>query len=314
MLKPLIIDSDPGQDDAIAILVALASSEHLKILGITTVAGNVSLDLTQRNARLICDLAGRNESKIYAGCSRPLIQDLVTAEDFHGATGLDGIEIYEPDLPLQEEHAVDFIIKTLLAASENNITIVGIGPLTNIALAMIREPKIIPKIAEIVIMGGSVSEGGNITPAAEFNIYTDPHAADIVFKSGCPLVIIGLDATHKARATEKRLAKLYEIDTPVSKMAKASFKFISETYLKAYNQSSAPCHDALTIAYLINPDLFKGVNVNVAVEINSGLTLGATVVDYWHVSGRAENAYWITDVDADGIYELIIDRIARFKK
>ena len=195
---PIIIDCDPGLDDAINLLLAFASPEEFDILGITTVAGNVEGELTFRNARIICQLAGFSETKIFEGCSRPLLREQVTAGDFHGESGLLGIEIFEPNTPIQSQHGVDFIVESLLSA-EKNITLVPTGPVTNIAMAIIKEPKILSKIEKIVLMGGSDAAGGNVTPAAEFNIYADPHAADVVFKCGRPLVVMGLDVTHQAQ-------------------------------------------------------------------------------------------------------------------
>ena len=189
--RPIIIDCDPGQDDAIMLLLALAARRELDILGITTVAGNVPLPLTQRNARLICDLAGRPDIKVFAGAARPLVRDLVTAEAVHGRTGVDGLEIRQPVCPLQPGHGVDFIIETLMKAGDDAITLVPTGPLTNIALAIVKEPAILPKINQIVLMGGAMREGGNTTPSAEFNILVDPHGADIVFRCGRPIVAAG---------------------------------------------------------------------------------------------------------------------------
>ena len=181
--RKIIIDTDPGQDDAVAILLALASPE-LEVLGITAVAGNVPLALTQKNARKICELAGKPETKVFAGAVHPLVRQLVTAEYVHGSTGLDGPDLPEPTMPLQDKHAVDFIVETLMSEPPGSVTLCPLGPLTNIALAITMEPRIVPRIAGIVLMGGGFFEGGNTTPAAEFNIYVDPHAADVVFRSG----------------------------------------------------------------------------------------------------------------------------------
>ena len=196
--KPIVIDCDPGQDDAVMLLLALASPEALDIRGVTAVAGNVPLALTARNARLICELAGRPEVEVYAGCPRPLVREPITAEAVHGATGIDGFDIHEPGRPLAAGHAVDFLVDTLMAAAEDSLTLVPTGPLTNVAMAMVKEPRVAPKIREIVLMGGAMREGGNTTPAAEFNVLVDPHAAHVVFRSGRPIVVMGLDVTHQA--------------------------------------------------------------------------------------------------------------------
>ncbi|MFV2038472.1 MAG: nucleoside hydrolase, partial [Paracoccaceae bacterium] len=188
MARKIIIDTDPGQDDAVAILLALASPQDLEVIGITTVAGNVPLALTSKNARVICEVAGKPDVKIFAGCDAPMQRGLVTAEHVHGKTGLDGVTLPEPVMPLQDQHAVEFIIDTLRRAPTGTVTICALGPLTNIGTAFGRAPDIVSRVAEIVLMGGAYFEVGNITPAAEFNIYVDPEAADIVFKSGTDLV------------------------------------------------------------------------------------------------------------------------------
>ena len=204
MPQKIIIDTDPGQDDAVAILLALASPEELEVLGITAVAGNVPLELTAKNARIVCELAGRPDIKVFAGCDRPLAHDLVTAEHVHGKTGLDGPDLPDPTMPLQEQHGVDFIIETLRAEPEGTVTLCPLGPLTNIATAFQRAPEIAARVKEIVLMGGAYFEVGNITPAAEFNIYVDPEAAEVVFRSGVPLTVMPLDMTHKALVTKPR--------------------------------------------------------------------------------------------------------------
>ena len=216
MTAKIIIDTDPGQDDAVAILLALASPDEIAVLGITAVAGNVPLALTEKNARIICELAGRPDIAVFAGCDRPLVQLLVTAEHVHGKTGLDGIALPDPTMPLQAAHAVDFIIDTLRAEPSGSVTLCPLGPLTNIATAFTRAPDIIARVKEIVLMGGAYFEVGNITPAAEFNIYVDPEAAEIVFQSGVPLVVMPLDVTHKVLTTRPRIDAIRAIGSPVA--------------------------------------------------------------------------------------------------
>ncbi len=308
--RAIIIDCDPGLDDAINLLLALASSQECHLLGITTVAGNVGLDMTQRNARIICQLAGFPQVPVYAGCARPMLRELETARNFHGESGLLGIDHFEPETPLQEQHAVDFIVETLLAAQPQSITLIPVGPLTNIAMAMIKEPRILPKIEEIVLMGGSACAGGNVTPAAEFNIYVDPHAAHVVFNCGRPLVVMGLDVTHQALLTAKRIEPLADLDTPVARLAKTLFESIMETYRQKFSRESAPLHDPCTMAYLLNPELFCGEAVRIAVETNSELTMGATIVDNRQLTNQPINATWMTNIDADGFFSLITERIA----
>ena len=310
--RPIILDTDPGQDDAIAILVALASPE-LEVLGITCVAGNVPLDLTSRNARILCELAGRSDVPVFAGADRPLVRELVTAEHVHGATGIDGPKWTEPSMPLRPDFAVDWIVDTLHAADDASITLCPVGPLTNIALALQSAPDIQSKIREIVLMGGAYWEGGNSTPVAEFNIYVDPHAADIVFRSGIPIVALPLDVTHKALMTDEWVGSLDTLGTPVTKAAAAMMWFTERFDQEKYGTDGGPLHDPNVIAYLLEPDLYTGKHVNVEIELDSELCMGQTVVDWWKVTGRSPNCFWINNVDADGFYRLVGDRLASYR-
>ena len=310
MARKIIIDTDPGQDDAIAILLALASPE-LDVVGITAVAGNVPLHLTAKNARKICELAGRADMKVYAGAVRPLVRTLKTAEHVHGKTVLDGPDLPEPRMPLQAQHGVDFIIETILANADGAITLCPLGPLTNIALALICAPQIAPKVREIVLMGGGFFEGGNTTPAAEFNIYVDPHAAEIVFKSGIPIVMMPLDVTHKALTSRARIDRFRAMKTRVGHAAAELIDFFERFDEQKYGTDGGPLHDPCVIAYLLKPDLFKGRHCNVAIETSSELTIGMTVVDWWHVTGREPNATVMRDIDDGGFFELLTERIGR---
>ena len=309
--KPIIIDCDPGQDDAVMLLLALASPEALDIRGVTAVAGNVPLALTARNARLICELAGRAEVNVYAGCPRPLVREPITAEEVHGTTGIDGFDIHQPERPLAPGHAVDFLVDTLMAAAEDSLTLVPTGPLTNVAMAMVKEPRIVPNIREIVLMGGAMREGGNTTPAAEFNVVVDPHAAHVVFRSGRPITIMGLDVTHQALTTPARLEAIRAIGNRAGDAVAAMLSFYSRHDVAKYGTPGGPLHDPCTIAYLLRPELFQGKPVNVEIEIGSDLTMGASVVDFWGVSGRPANATWMHAIDADGFYALLTERLAR---
>ncbi|MVA96883.1 nucleoside hydrolase [Nitratireductor sp. CAU 1489] len=308
--RKIIIDTDPGQDDAIAILLALASPE-LDVLGITAVAGNVPLALTEKNARKICELAGRPETKVFAGAVRPLARTLVTAEHVHGRTGLDGPDLPEPAMELQNDYAVDFIVDTLMAEEAGQVTLCPLGPLTNIALALIREPRIAPRIREIVLMGGGFFEGGNVTPAAEFNIYVDPQAADIVLGAGIPVVMMPLDVTHKALTTARRVARFRDLGTSVGTATAALLEFFERFDEEKYGTDGGPLHDPCVIAYLLEPELFGGRSCNVAVETASELTMGMTVVDWWGVTDRPKNAMVMRDIDADGFFELLTERLGR---
>jgi len=312
MTRAVIIDCDPGQDDAVALLLALSSPDDLDVLGITTVAGNVPLQLTQRNARLICELAGRHAVPVHAGCSRPLVRNLVTAEEVHGKTGIDGVDIHEPSVPLQDRHAVDFIVETLLTAADSSITLVPIGPLTNIAMAMIKEPAILGKIREIVLMGGAMREGGNTSASAEFNVLVDPHAAHVVFDCGRPITAMGLDVTHQVITTPQRIDAIRSLGNPVADATCAMLTFFSRFDSEKYGSAGAPLHDPCTIAYLLEPTLFEGKLCNIAVEIHSELTMGHTAVDVWDVSARQKNATWVHAVDADRFYALLAERLGRY--
>ena len=307
--QPLIIDTDPGQDDAVAILLALASSE-IDLLGITTVAGNVPLDLTEVNARKICDLAGRQDVPVFAGLSRPLVRRLVTAEHVHGRTGLDGPDLPPPQTPLQEQHAVDFIIETVRKEPSGSVTIAPIGPLSNIAMALQRAPDIAPRIKQIVLMGGGCFEGGNITPAAEFNIYVDPHAAAVVFGAGIPITMMPLDVTHKALTTAKRNGALRAIGNRTCTAVAEMLGFFERFDEAKYGSDGGPLHDPCTLAWMIAPELFSGRHCNVEIETASELTMGMTVIDWWQVSGRPHNAFVVGDLDADAFFALITERMA----
>ena len=311
MSRKIIIDTDPGQDDAVAILLALASPEEIEVLGITAVAGNVPLALTQKNARIVCELAGRTDIKVFAGAVRPMVRRLVTAEEVHGKTGLDGPVLPEPTMPLQPQHAVDFLVETLMSHPAGTITLCTLGPLTNIGLALVREPRIASRIKRIVAMGGGYFEQGNVTPAAEFNIYVDPQAARVVFESGIPITLVPLDCTHQALTTKKRLA-VFKAMTNRSGEATAQMLDFFERYdVHKYGFDGGPLHDPCVIAWLLKPELFNGREVNVAIECESDLTMGATVIDWWKVTTRPPNATVIRSLDSDGFFALLTERIAR---
>ena len=309
--RKIIIDTDPGQDDAVAILLALASPEDVTVLGITAVAGNVPLDLTQKNARIICELAQKTDVPVFAGAKRPLERPLVTAEHVHGKTGLDGPQLPDPTMTLQDQHAVDFIIQTLRAEPSGTITLCPLGPLTNIAAAFNQAPDIIERVREVVLMGGAYFEVGNITPTAEFNIYVDPEAAEIVLKSGADITMMPLDVTHKALVTKNRNDRFRALETPVGVAVAEMTDFFERFDREKYGSDGAPLHDPTVIAYLINPKLFTGRYVNVEVETKSALTLGMTVADWWRVSNREPNAMFIGDLDADGFFDLLTERLGR---
>ncbi len=310
MTRKIIIDTDPGQDDAVAILLALASPE-LEVLGLTCVAGNVPLALTQKNTRIICELAGRPDMKVFSGCAAPLKRKLVTAEHVHGKTGLNGPDLPEPTMPLSEGHAVDFIVKTIEISPPGSITLCALGPLSNIATAFIKAPDIMGRVQEIVLMGGAYFEVGNITPTAEFNIYVDPQAADIVFKSGVHITVMPLDVTHKALVTKERNDAFRAIGNKAGSAVAAMTEFFERFDLAKYGSQGAPLHDPCVTAYLIRPELFSGRYINVEIETTSELTMGMSVADWWGVSGRTPNATFMGNLDADGFFALLTERLAR---
>ena len=308
--RKIIIDTDPGQDDAFAILLAFASPE-LEILGICAVAGNVPLALTERNARIICELGGRAQMQVFAGCDRPLKRKLVTAEHVHGKTGLDGPQLPVPTMPLAAQHGVDFIVETLRREPAKTVTLCALGPLTNIGAAFLKAPDIVERVAQIVLMGGAYFEVGNITPAAEFNIYVDPEAAEIGFQSGIDLVVMPLDVTHKVVATRARVEAFRALGTEVGRMTAAWADFFERFDKEKYGSNGAPLHDPTVIAYLLKPELFQGRHVNVEIETVSELTMGMTVADWWGVTDRATNALFVGSVDADGFFDLLTERLGR---
>ncbi len=267
------------------------------------------LNLTQRNARIMCELAGRTDVAVYAGCDKPMRHELITAENVHGKTGIDGVAVYQPAMPLQDQHAVDFIIETLLGADDNSITLVPTGPLTNIGQAMTRRADILPKIREIVLMGGAMREAGNTTPSAEFNILEDPDAAHIVMHCGRPLTIVPLDVTHQVLVSRKRIEQIRALNSPVGTAIVGMMEFFNRFDSKKYGSDGAPLHDPCTIAYLLKPELFEGKMCNVEIETGSALTRGHTAVDFWGVTGRVRNANWLYKVDADGFFALLTERL-----
>lgn len=308
--RKIIIDTDPGQDDAVAILLALASPDEIEVLGLAAVAGNVPLALTEVNARKVCEVAGRPDVKVHAGCDRPVAQPLLTAEHVHGSTGLDGIDLPEPVMPLQPQHGVDFIIDTLRAEPPGTVTLCTLGPLTNIATAFARAPDITSRVQELVMMGGAYFEVGNITPAAEFNVHVDPEAAAAVFAAGVPVTVLSLDVSHRALTSRDWVAHMRAMGTQVGDVVAAWTDFFERFDVAKYGSEGAPLHDPLVIAWLLRPDLFTGRHVNVEVELEGRFTRGMTVADWWGVSGREANALWLGDLDRDGFYALLSERLA----
>jgi purine nucleosidase len=308
--QPIIIDTDPGQDDAIALLLAAASPE-LELLGVTAVAGNVPLSLTSLNARKVMALAGRLDVPVCAGAASPLDVPLVTAEHVHGNTGLNGIELPEPTQPLDPRHAVDFIVQTLRERETGTVTLCPLGPLTNIALALRQAPDIAQRIKRIVLMGGGFFEGGNVTPSAEFNIYVDPQAAHEVFTSGVPITMAPLDVTHEVLTTAARIETIRALGNQAGIVTAAWMEFFERYDEEKYGQDGGPLHDPCVIAWLLKPELFTSRECNVRIETQSELTRGMTVIDWWGVTGLPTNAQVLRHADSDGFFALLTERLAR---
>lgn len=309
--RTIIVDTDPGQDDAIALLFALAAADRLEVRAITVVAGNVPVDRAARNALVVRDWADRPEIPVYAGCPRPLVRDLTTAESVHGKSGLDGVQLHEPHAGLAAGHAVDFLINALRSSPEGSITLCLIGPSTNFAAALIQAPDVARRIREIVMMGGCYFTRGNVTPVAEFNVYVDPHAANLVFQSGIPLTVLPLDVTHKALTTPVRIEKFRQLGNRCGSAIAQILTSYGRHDIENFGVEGGPLHDPCVIGYLLDPSLFLGRRVNVIVETQSELTLGETVVDWNGLTKRAINAFWINDIDADGFYSLLTKTVAR---
>ena len=309
--RRIIIDTDPGQDDAVAILTALASPE-LDLLGLSVVAGNVPLHLTVANALRVCDLARRPDLPVHAGCDRPLLETLHTSEVVHGVTGLDGSDLPPPSRPPTSGHAVDWLIATLRAAPDRSVTLCPIAPQTNLAMAIRREPEILRAVDRIVMMGGSAFFGGNASPAAEFNVFVDPHAAAIVFGCGVPITMIPLDCTHKALMPRWWLDDLRALGTPVGRAVAGMMTFNERYDRQRYGTEAGPLHDPCVIAWLLRPDLFGGKDCPVAVETTSPLTRGMTVVDWWGKTGQPATVHVVTEIDREAVFRLLFDRLQRY--
>ncbi|MCL8301737.1 nucleoside hydrolase [Pseudomonas mosselii] len=311
--RDLIIDTDPGADDVVALLLAMASPEELKIRAITTVAGNVRLEKTSRNARLAREWAGREEIPVYAGAGRPMVRTPIYAANVHGEEGLTGVQVHEPKKPLANGNAVQYLIDTLGAAEPHSITVAMLGPQTNLALALIQKPEIVNGIKEVVVMGGAHFNGGNITPAAEFNLFADPHAAEVVLASGVKLTYLPLDVTHKVLTSDARLKQLAAVNNNASKLVVDILNAYIKFDMDNYGMPGGPVHDASVIAYLLKPELFKGRQVHMVVDSREGPTFGQTIADWYGVLKQPANVMWIEEGDAQGFFDLLSARLARLK-
>jgi purine nucleosidase len=307
--ETIVIDTDPGQDDAFAILLALASPE-LDVLGLTAVAGNLPVAATAANARRVLDLAERAGVPVRAGCDRPLLRAPRHAAEVHGAMGLDGYDWPEPSRPPEAGHAVDWLVRTLLDRPPASVTLAPLGPLTNVAMALRRAPEIAARIRRIVLMGGGFFEGGNMSPAAEFNMLVDPEAAAVVFGAGVALAAVPIDCTNRAPTPPGWIADLAALGTRTGDAGAGMMRFFQRFGNAKYGTPTRPLHDALAVAYLLWPELFTAKLCNVAIETASPLTAGMTVVDWWGVTDRPRNCTWVRDCDAAAVYARMLGRLA----
>ena len=308
-MRRIVLDCDPGHDDALAILLA-ARHPALRLEAITAVAGNSTVDKTARNALKVCSLAGIRDVPIAAGMAAPLVRPLHVAPAIHGASGLDGPHLPEPDLVLDPRHAVDLLIELLLA-SNGDLTIVATAPLTNLAAAIRREPRILPGIERIVLMGGSIGLG-NWTPAAEFNIYVDPEAAHVVFTCGRPITMVGLDVTHTALATPEVRERIRALGSPVARLADGLLGFFADTYREVFGFEAPPLHDPCAVAAVIDPALLRTKPMHVAIELRGEHTTGRTVCDLYGVTGEPPNAEVGLALDVPRFWDLLIETLARY--
>ncbi len=308
--RRVVLDCDPGHDDAMAILLA-AASPTLELQAITTVAGNQTLDKVTLNARRVCSVARIDSVPIAAGCDRPLRRDRIVAGDIHGESGLDGVDWDEPTVLLDPRNGVDLIVELALNDDPRPLTVVAVGPLTNVASALRRDPRIAERVDRVAIMGGAIGLG-NWTPSAEFNIYVDPEAADIVFASGVPITLVPLEVTHQALATEPILARIASLDSAVARMSDALLRYFSETYERVFGFSAPAVHDPCAVAAIIDPTIFDARPMNVAIDVASELSLGRTVCDVYGTTGRAPNADVGTGLQVDRFWDLMLEALATY--
>lgn len=309
---PIIIDCDPGHDDAIALILALASPK-LNVLAVTTSAGNQTPDKTLRNALRILTLLGRHDIPVAGGAPKPLLRELIIADNVHGESGLDGPALPEPGFAPQALTAVELMAKTLRASNEP-VTLVPTGPLTNIALLLSAHPELKAKIARIVLMGGSAGPG-NWTPAAEFNIYVDPEAAEMVFGAGVPITMCGLDVTHAAQVMDEDIERIRAITNPIARTVAELLDFFMIYHRDPkWGFVGAPLHDPCTIAWLLRPELFTGIECHVSVETRGQYTVGMTVVDRYRLSPHEPNTTVLLGVERQGFIDLLVEQLQAYSE
>ena len=309
--QSLIIDCDPGVDDAVGLLLAFASPE-LDLRAITTVGGNVPVKTTTRNARIIRQVAGRQDVPVFAGAARPLRRDPAGAGEFHGAEGLGDLEAVEPEAPAADGSAVEAMVRIVMAAEPKSVALAVMGPMTNVALALRAEPRLAERLGPVVVMGGARSEGGNITPSAEFNIWADPDAAAEVFASACEMVVFGLDATHQVRGTEERIQALEAVGNGPALTAASMVRFSQRIERDIVGWDAAPLHDPCTVAWLLKPALFRLKPCRIEVETGSDLTRGHTAVEF-RVDPASARHLWAVEADGQGVFDLITERLGALR-
>lgn len=309
--RKVIILTDPGQDQAAAIMMMLGLPEHFEVLGLVATAGNIDLSYTLENTLKLIELTGRLDVPVYAGCPSPIRRELVIADHVHGPTGMDGPELPKPSIKPSSKSGVDFIIETIRNAPPKTITITSLSPLTNLALALLLAPDIALRIQEVVAMAGAYFEGGNITPTAEFNAYVDPEAVERVLNAGMKLTLLPLDVTHQMRSTRQRLDDMKNTGTK-SGIALSEMLTFSEAFdLKKYQWDGAPLHAPCVPLFVLEPEMFSGRQINVSVELSSPLTMGMTVADWWQITDRPKNVFWVRNGDDKRFYELLNDSLRR---
>ncbi len=312
MQRKILLDCDPGHDDAVAMMLAWGNPS-IELLGVTTVGGNQTLDKVTRNALSVATVVGMHDVPIAAGCRLPLVRPVEIAPDVHGDSGLDGVELPEPAVELDPRHGVDLIIETIMGNEPGTVTLVPTGPLTNIAMAARKEPRIVERVQEVVLMGGGYHVG-NWSPVAEFNIKVDPEAAYIVFNEKWPIVMVGLDLTHQALATDEVAERIAAVPGSVSQFTLGLFTFFRKAYQDAQGFEFPPVHDPCTLAYLIDPTIVETVKVPVDVELNGSLTTGMTVADFRAPAPEDCHTKVATRLDAPGFWVLVVDAIDRIQK
>ena len=311
MTRNIIITSDPGQDQAAAIFLFLGRKDIFDVLGIVATAGNIDMSHTEKNCRKLLELAERRDIPVFIGCTRPMRRELVMAPHVHGPTGLDGPILSEPTMPLSPQHGVDFIIETVRRAPPKTITICSLSPLTNLAMALVKAPDIAERIEEVVMMAGAYFEGGNISVSAEFNVFVDPEAADVVLRSGMKLTMLPLDVTHQMLSTRTRLERMRSTGTRCGVATAEMLEFSEAFDLKKYQWDGAPLHGPCVPAYLIRPEIFAGRHINVSVELAGSLTQGMTVADWWQITDRPPNVFYVRSGNSDAYYDLLINALSR---